>query len=184
MYVCWEYLSTIFCRNNVSVYFHSFSSRTPETKYLQNEKDYKSGKTAKLNFPIPARDFEFGNTMCAYSLTQVRLCFSGLIGRVIMQRLDLKGFLQSDEVQKGELRIQGKILQKKRFFTPISRKSSDCKTNQRLQESPELLATKKTNHPTCRLRQSDRFVQFVNGGGGGSRTPVRKQSTMASTYLA
>lgn len=59
-----------------------------------------SGNLSKAHFQVPARDFEFGNTPCAYSLTQVRLGFCGLIRWVFMQWLDLKGFPQPDEVRK------------------------------------------------------------------------------------
>jgi len=52
------------------------------------------------HFPIPARDFEFDNTTCDYSLTQVRLGFSGLKGWVLVQGIDLKGVPQSDEVRE------------------------------------------------------------------------------------
>jgi hypothetical protein len=64
------------------------------------------------------------------------LVFSGAARWVFAQWLDWKGVLQSDEVRKLKLRIQRKILQEKRFFTPISRKPDNGKASQRFQETP------------------------------------------------
>jgi len=63
------------------------------------------------------------------------LGFSGLTRWVVVQWLDLKGVSQPDEVRKMKLRIQRKILQEKRFFTPISRNPGDGKASQRRQEA-------------------------------------------------